>query len=235
MDCSPPGSSVHRDCTGKNAGVGCHTLRQGIFPDPGIEPVSCRAGRFFTTEPFGKPQCYVRTGGKSKTSGDRRQIFFPFVRCWGWESANWLYTSLVKHQPGRGEQRSHSSGEYPSLSSLRVGRGCWDRGDPQEEPRQPFPFLRALRPARLWCPPSGVTGNPPILKAFIHFLKLAVAVGVDEQRYLGSRQSFLSIGTDYILWSWHIWISKCTEHILGESTHNAHIWPRTPCMLVHAC
>ena len=75
MDCSPPGSSVHRDCTGKNAGVGCHTLRQGIFPDPGIEPVSCRAGRFFTTEPFGKPQCYVRTGGKSKTSGDRRQIF----------------------------------------------------------------------------------------------------------------------------------------------------------------
>ena len=32
MDCSPPGSSVHGDSPGKNTGVGCHTLLQGIFP-----------------------------------------------------------------------------------------------------------------------------------------------------------------------------------------------------------
>ena len=31
MDCSPPGSSVHGDSPGKNTGVGCHTLLQGIF------------------------------------------------------------------------------------------------------------------------------------------------------------------------------------------------------------
>ena len=31
MDCSPPGSSVHRDFPDKNTGVGCHTLLQGIF------------------------------------------------------------------------------------------------------------------------------------------------------------------------------------------------------------
>ena len=31
MDCSPPGSSVHRDSPGKNTGVGCHALLQGIF------------------------------------------------------------------------------------------------------------------------------------------------------------------------------------------------------------
>ena len=31
MDCSPPGSSVHGDFPGKNTGVGCHTLLQGIF------------------------------------------------------------------------------------------------------------------------------------------------------------------------------------------------------------
>ena len=30
MDCSPPGSSVH-DFPGKNTGVGCHFLLQGIF------------------------------------------------------------------------------------------------------------------------------------------------------------------------------------------------------------
>ena len=31
MDCSLPGSSVHGDSPGKNTGVGCHALLQGIF------------------------------------------------------------------------------------------------------------------------------------------------------------------------------------------------------------
>ena len=31
MDCSPPGSSVQGDSPGKNTGVGCHALLQGIF------------------------------------------------------------------------------------------------------------------------------------------------------------------------------------------------------------
>ena len=32
MDCSPPGSSVHANSPGKNTGVSCHALLQGIFP-----------------------------------------------------------------------------------------------------------------------------------------------------------------------------------------------------------
>ena len=32
MDCSPSDSSVHGDSPGKNTGVGCHALLQGIFP-----------------------------------------------------------------------------------------------------------------------------------------------------------------------------------------------------------
>ena len=38
MDCSPPGSSVHGDSLGKNNGVGCHALLQGIFPTQGLNP-----------------------------------------------------------------------------------------------------------------------------------------------------------------------------------------------------
>ena len=34
--CSPPGSSVHVDSSGKNTGVGCHALLQGIFPTQGL-------------------------------------------------------------------------------------------------------------------------------------------------------------------------------------------------------
>ena len=38
MDCSPPGSSIHGDSLGKNTGVNCHFLLQGIFPTQGSNP-----------------------------------------------------------------------------------------------------------------------------------------------------------------------------------------------------
>ena len=38
MDCGPPGSFVHGDSLGKNTGVGCHAILQGIFPT--MEPRS---------------------------------------------------------------------------------------------------------------------------------------------------------------------------------------------------
>ena len=41
MNCSPPGSYVHGDSTGKNTGVGCHVLLQGIFLTQGLNPY-CR-------------------------------------------------------------------------------------------------------------------------------------------------------------------------------------------------
>ena len=36
MACSPRGSSVHGDSPGRNAGAGCHSLLQGIFPIQGL-------------------------------------------------------------------------------------------------------------------------------------------------------------------------------------------------------
>ena len=38
IDCSPPGSFVHVDSPGKNTGLGCHFLLQGIFPTQGHNP-----------------------------------------------------------------------------------------------------------------------------------------------------------------------------------------------------
>ena len=37
-DCSLAGSSVHGDSPGKNTGVSCHALLQGIFPTQGWNP-----------------------------------------------------------------------------------------------------------------------------------------------------------------------------------------------------
>ena len=56
MDFSLPGSSVHGDSPGKDTGVGCHALFQGIFPtqvSPALQVNS------LLTEPLGKP---VNTG-----------------------------------------------------------------------------------------------------------------------------------------------------------------------------
>ena len=38
IDCSPPGSSVYGDSPGKNTGVNCHGLLQGIFLTQGSNP-----------------------------------------------------------------------------------------------------------------------------------------------------------------------------------------------------
>ena len=38
MDCSLPDSPVHGDSPGKNDGVGCHFLLQGILPTQGSNP-----------------------------------------------------------------------------------------------------------------------------------------------------------------------------------------------------
>ena len=61
MDCSPSGSSVHGDSLGKNTGVGCQALLQGIFPTQGSNSAtlmsSALAGEF-TTEPPGKPMLH---------------------------------------------------------------------------------------------------------------------------------------------------------------------------------
>ena len=42
INCSPPGSSVHGDSPGKNAGVGCHALLQEIYSPQRLNlDVSC--------------------------------------------------------------------------------------------------------------------------------------------------------------------------------------------------
>ena len=53
---------------GKNTGVGCHSLLQGIFLNKGqnlyLLQVSCTVARFFIAEPPGKPLLLEETGVK---------------------------------------------------------------------------------------------------------------------------------------------------------------------------
>ena len=62
MDCSRPGSSVHGDSPGKNTGVGCHALLQGIFPTQrlNLHPLCLLHGQMgsLLLAPPGKPKIY---------------------------------------------------------------------------------------------------------------------------------------------------------------------------------
>ena len=55
VDCNPQGSSVHEIFPGKDTGVGCHALLQGIFLTQELNPhlfmSSALADRFFTASP----------------------------------------------------------------------------------------------------------------------------------------------------------------------------------------
>ena len=61
MDYSPPRLLCSWDFPGKNTGMGCHFLLQGIFSIQGLNPhllmSPALAGGFFTAVPPGKPLC----------------------------------------------------------------------------------------------------------------------------------------------------------------------------------
>ena len=64
-DCSLLGSSVHADSPGKNTGVGCHALLQGIFPTQGSNPgrLHCRQILYHLSYQGGTREALVRVSG----------------------------------------------------------------------------------------------------------------------------------------------------------------------------
>ena len=71
---SPPGSSVHGDSPGKNAGVGSHALLQGIFPtcrsNPGL--LHCRRILYCLSHK-GSPQWLILTNSVSEIMRENYQ------------------------------------------------------------------------------------------------------------------------------------------------------------------
>ena len=104
MDCSPPGSCVHEDSPGKNTGVGCHTLLQGILLTQGSNPglLHCRqilcylSYREVPSCMFCTLHCYFRTTIHSLTSHSSFETFCYSVVMYGCESR-----SIKKAEQGR--------------------------------------------------------------------------------------------------------------------------------------
>ena len=78
MDCNPPGSSVHGESSGKNTGVGCHFLLQGIFPTQGLNRHLLHCRGFFTPEPLGKLTQYSSVNYLHTVVQQISRTFQPF-------------------------------------------------------------------------------------------------------------------------------------------------------------
>ena len=87
IDCSPPGSSVRGDSPGKNTGVGCHALLQGIFPTQGSNPGS--PALQVDSLPAGKPK-NTGVGNLSLLQG----IFPTQESNWGLLHCKWILYHL---------------------------------------------------------------------------------------------------------------------------------------------
>ena len=90
MDCSPPGSAVHGDSPGKNTGVGCHALLQGIFPTQGLKPrAPALQAESLPSEPPGKSM-NTGVGSLSLLQG----IFLTKKLNWGLLHCRWILYQL---------------------------------------------------------------------------------------------------------------------------------------------
>ena len=71
------------DSPGKNTRVGFHFLLQGIFQTRDQSCVSCDSciGRYFTTEPPGKPRSYLINYLKKKNNVNRCREAFDKIKC----------------------------------------------------------------------------------------------------------------------------------------------------------
>ena len=78
MDCNLPGSSDHGDSPGKNTGVSCHDLLQGIFPTQGSNLcLSCLLHWQVGSLPLELPGKYSQCSLASSKDGGLREFGFP--------------------------------------------------------------------------------------------------------------------------------------------------------------
>ena len=80
VDLSSPGFSVHGDSPGKNTGVGCHALLQGIFPIQGLNPsLSCLLPWQAGSLPLAPPGKAILLGRKESNSNSKHFICASYL------------------------------------------------------------------------------------------------------------------------------------------------------------
>ena len=162
---SPPGSSVHGDSPGKNTGVGCHFLLQGIFPSQGLKLHLLHLQHWQVDS---LPLCHLgnpNTAHQEQIQGVRGQLG---LLCGGNINASALeMKAMQKERPrlffffntdawGRGFSREVNSGMSPKqcalcmcqmLNCVEAGRGLRGKQHTPPPPLGTDSSVRGVLPA----------------------------------------------------------------------------------------
>ena len=133
MDCSLPGSSVHKDSPGKNTGLGCHALLWGIFPTQGSDPglLHCRQILSRLSHQRGPFNHLVDTKSHSVLNGWLHGSLVLAFPMWLLEGSD--FTRIEKSLPSASRmvlwtQQIHSRWAWPEIlciRSFRTGFSPW--------------------------------------------------------------------------------------------------------------
>ena len=156
MDCSPPGSSVHRDSPGKNAGVGCHALLQGIFSTQGSNTVLPHCGQILKhLNHQGSPRIleWAAYPFSSRTSWPRNPTRVSciagdfFTSCTTQEASNLSSVfSAESHWSKLSIHNNFSQTQQPDQVTAPLLRGSREEGENTESPEnQADSFLHGVR------------------------------------------------------------------------------------------
>ena len=121
MDCHPPDSPVHGIFPGKNIGVDCQTLLQGIFPTQGLNP---------DLSHYRQMLCHLSHQGSPKEEAWSPNHSFPL--CWStarsesppnpWDGVT-RHTAQLSHQDGPSQCAGSPVGDGSGFPR-REGSGC---------------------------------------------------------------------------------------------------------------
>ena len=144
MDYSPPGSSVHGDSPGKNTGVGCQALLQGIFPTQGLNP-GLPHGRGILYQPShqGSPRTLEWVAYLFST-GSSRPRNWTGVSC----IAGRFFTFWATREAHASDQSDHCHCILLHHSGAVYGicRGSWATAAMGSQRAQQGPWRRVLLP-----------------------------------------------------------------------------------------
>ena len=112
---------------GKNTGVGCHSLLQGIFPTQGLNPCLLHCRGLFTTEPPGKLEklrCYAVLSCLFMSDCDPMDYSLPGSSVYGILQARILEWAAIpfsrgSFQPRDWTQVSHIAGRFFTVWATR--------------------------------------------------------------------------------------------------------------------
>ena len=176
MDCSPPGSSVHGDSPGKNTGVRCHALLQGIFPTQGSNPGLLHCRRIlFPSEPPGKPK-NTTVGSLSLLQG-----IFPT------QELNWVSCiagRFLTSWATREAHIRHTVYYFPYIHNFTCLCHSWHSSTCSLSQMGPLMFIIMRN-----IPPHKPRSQQLSLKFFTHLFLLLSHLFVDSQSCLKSSTS----------------------------------------------